>query len=287
MKKFCIAAFILAVTITLSGCVEWFYFYSPNQVSYLTSGGKEQPQEDVVFFSSDGTQLHGWFIPARGERRGTIVYFHGNTKNISGHLRYVEWLPAEGYDVFLFDYRGYGLSSGTPDPQGVHDDCVAALAYVRSRPDVDLNNIVIFGQSLGGSYALGALASSPQAGIRAVIIEGAFASHREIARDKIASYPLPETLRTWIVEHLIGDRYDAIDALRRVEALPILLIHGTDDEIVPYRHAELLRAAAHGKLTFWSILGGHHLDTFVHQPEQRRRQLLEYLDNLKPPVSGL
>jgi len=237
----------------------------------------------VRFASVDGTQLNGWFIPARGKRHGTIAYFHGNTKNISGHLRYVEWLPDHGYDVFLFDYRGYGQSAGSPDPRGVHDDCVAALAYLRSRTDVDQERIVVFGQSLGGNYALSALADAPHRGIRAAVVEGAFASHREIAQDKMTGYPLPEALRSWLVQFLIGDRFDAFSALKRIDDIPVLLIHGSDDEVVPYRHAQLLYSIAQGQRELWTVPGGRHLDTFVYRQDPWRRRLIKYLDAALEP----
>lgn len=273
-----LAALLLAAVLPLAGCVEWLYYYRPNQLAYTTPEAQGLKHEEVNFTSADGTRLHGWFIPAQGKRRGTIAYFHGNSKNISGNLRYVQWLPARGYDVFLFDYRGYGESAGSPDPQGVHDDSVAALAYLRARRDVAQDRLIVLGQSLGGNYALSAVADSMRTGIRAVVIEGAFASHREIARDRAASYPLPEAMRNWLVDLLIGDHYDALEAVKQMDDVPLLLIHGSDDRIVPYRHAQLLFAAAHGPKTLWTVPGGHHLDTFVHRPEPWRDRLIEYLD---------
>lgn len=275
-------AALVAGTLCLGGCVEWLYFYNPSQQSYATPEERGLRYEEVNFSSGDGTRLYGWFIPARGRRHGTIAYFHGNTKNVSGHLRYVEWLPDHGYDVFLFDYRGYGRSAGNPAPQGVHDDCVAALGYLRGRTDVDQQRLVVFGQSLGGNYALSALADVPRQGIRAAVIEGAFASHREIAKDKIAGYPMPEGARSWLVDFLVGDRYDAIGALKRIDDIPLLLIHGSDDDVVPYRHAQLLYAAAQGQRQLWTVTGGRHLDTFVYRQDPWRRKLIEYLDAALP-----
>lgn len=272
-------AIVLAAMLPISGCVEWLYFYNPSQASFTTPEERGLRHEEVSFQSGDGTRLSGWFLPARGERRGTVAYFHGNSKNISGHLRYVEWLPDQGYDVFLFDYRGYGQSAGSPEPRGVHDDCTAALAYLKGRKDVDPERMIVLAQSLGGNYALSALAdSAARTGIRAIVIEGAFASHREIARDKIVDYPLPAAVRHWIVDTLIDDRYDAIGALKQLEGIPLLLIHGSDDQVVPYRHAQLLFSAAHAPKTLWTVPGGQHLDTFVYRQEPWRHRLIEYLD---------
>jgi uncharacterized protein len=278
ISRFLRYAAVLAATLTLNGCVERLYFYNPSTSRYATPQERGLSHEEIRFASADGTLLFGWFIPAHGKRLGTIAYFHGNTKNISGHLRYVEWLPDHGYDVFLFDYRGYGDSGGSPSPRGVHEDCVAAIAYLRSRADVDQEHIVVFGQSLGGNYALSALADMPRQGIRGVVVEGAFASHREIAHDKIAPYPLPDALSKWLVDLLITDSFDAVTALRRIDDVPVLLIHGSDDEVVPYRHAQLLLSANVLQRTLWTIPGGRHLDTFVYRQEPWRRLLIEYLN---------
>lgn len=261
----------------LCGCMESFFFYKTDQIAYFDPIVGGLRHETVRFKSSDGTLLSGWFVPSRAERRGTVVFFHGNNKNISGHFRYVDWLPASGYDVFTFDYRGYGASEGNPSPRGIHDDCLAALAYVRSRPDVDRERIFVFAQSLGGNYALSALANADRRGIRAAVIEGAFASHREIAQDRAPAYPLPEALGLWLADNLFDDRYDSVEAVARIDDVPLLFIHGDQDKVVEYRHAGLLNAAAKGRHELWTIPGGQHLDTFIRRQEPYRRKLLEYL----------
>lgn len=282
IRALCLSV-LLSLAFLLTGCVERYYFFVPDNVAYVSPKRYGLDYEEVQFSSTDGTRLHGWYVRAKGIRKGTILYFHGNSKNISGHLRYVEWLPAHGYDVFLFDYRGYGHSQGIPTPQGVHDDCIAALSYVRSRLNTDQADLIIFGQSLGGNYALDALASTASNDVKAVVIEGAFASHREIANDKVAVYPLPSFLRQGLVNFLINDTYDAITAIRALDTPSVLVIHGDQDEVVPYRHAELLIAASKGKAKLWKIPQGRHLDTFVHRGDTWRARLVQYLDNSVGP----
>lgn len=271
---------ILIFLLALSACAESHYFYTPSTVVDTTPLERGLAHEEVTFSSSDGTMLTGWFVPAQGERHGTVIHFHGNNKNIAGHLRYVEWLPSRGYDVFLFDYRGYGKSGGTPATTGVHDDCVAALNYLRGRHDIAEDRIIVFGQSLGGVCALGALTRVARTGIRAVIIEGAFASHREIARDKLAGYMLPRSFKNWLIDLLISDRYDAVSALPKFDDVPILVIHNVSDEVVPIRHAQLLLASNPANATLWLVPPGRHLDTFVLRGEAWRDALLQYLHTL-------
>ena len=159
----------------LSSCAQQAFYY-PDHADYGTPAQAGLQHEDIFFQSEDGTRLHGWFIPAQNAgglipARATIIHFHGNAQNLSAHKEAVQWLPAHGYNVFLFDYRGYGLSEGRPNQAGLFADSNAALNYVRSRPDVDKNRLLIFGQSLGGTNAIAAVGAGNHAGIRAVAIE--------------------------------------------------------------------------------------------------------------------
>lgn len=271
---------LLIFLLSLSACAERYYFYTPSTIIDLTPSERGLGYEEVAFRSNDGTMLTGWFVPAHGKRHGTVAYFHGNNKNIAGHLRYVEWLPSHGYDVFLFDYRGYGKSEGKPTSGGVHEDCTAALNYLRGRQDVAMGRIIVMGQSLGGNCALRALADVPRSGIRAVIVEGAFASHREIARDKLTAYVFPVSIKNWLVDLLISNSFDAVNVLHKINDVPILVIHNVNDQIVPYRHAYLLKAANPAQTTIWSIPPGRHLDTFILHDEVWRSTLVQYLHSL-------
>lgn len=269
-------AALIAATLLVSGCAESLFFYSPSSLSYTTPQAKNLHFDDIHFSSRDGTILHGWFVHGKEPVLGTVIHFHGNTKNISGHLRYVDWLPQSGYNVFLFDYRGYGSSEGTPHPLGLHEDSLAAIKYVRSRTDLDTNRLLVFGQSLGGTCALNAVAASRKEGIRAVVVEGTFASHRTIAEDQLKNYPLPNVLRSAFVRIFVGQGQDAEQAATALGEVPLLLIHGDEDDTVPYRHAARICAAATGQATLWTVGGGRHLDTFVYHPVPYRQRLLDF-----------
>ncbi|RZI43915.1 alpha/beta hydrolase [Herbaspirillum sp. HC18] len=279
MSRLARLAVICLMALQLAACADRFYFFMPTKITYASPHEKGLNYEEVSFASADGTMLSGWFLFAQGKRRGTVAYFQGTARNISSHLRYVDWLPSHGYDVFLFDYRGYGKSDGFPTPKGVHDDCIAALTYLRQRADVDSNRLIVFGQSLGGNYVLDALASTPRTGIQAVIIEGAFASHREIADDKVAPYPMPTSWRRALIELLIDDTYDSLASIDKVDDVPLLLIHGTADQVVPYRHAQLLLAASHRNANLWTVPGGRHLDTFASHGDGWRQRFVHYLED--------
>ena len=125
-----------------------------------------------------------------------MIHFHGNAQNMTAHFGFVSWLPALGFNLFVFDYRGYGTSAGTPNRRGVYEDSLAALDYIAARPDIDHNRLLVLGQSLGGANAVAAVGSRPIAGIRAVVVDSAFAAYQDIVRDKMAAIPLLSFFRT-------------------------------------------------------------------------------------------
>jgi uncharacterized protein len=134
----------------VSSWVERFFFY-PDTLQYSNPAQFGLVAEDVWMAASDGSRLHAWFLPSHGPAKGTVLHLHGNAANVSNHLPLVAWLPARGFNLLTLDYRGFGRSQGTPSLDGVVDDAAAALAYLRTRRDVDSTRLIVVGQSLGGA----------------------------------------------------------------------------------------------------------------------------------------
>ena len=128
------------------GCDSFFYY--PNARKYASPAEEGLKFESVHFAAKDGPRLHGWFFPATGEPKGTVLHLHGNAGNITGHFAHIAWLPTEGWNVLCFDYRGYGESEGKVTRAGTVSDAHAALDYLLKRPGGPAR-IVVFGQSLG------------------------------------------------------------------------------------------------------------------------------------------
>lgn len=268
----------LAGMLAGNGCANGLFYYPTAQV-YSMPDSQGLRYEDVAFSSRDGTRLHGWFLPATTQpARGTIIHFHGNAQNLTAHYRFSSWLAKEGFNVFVFDYRGYGASAGAPDRQGVFEDGVAAIDYVRGRPDVDSRKLIIFGQSLGGAVALAVAGETHPAGVRAVVIESAFASYPRMAGDVGRRFP------PWgffglgrpIAWCLVSGGHNPEDAVGAISPVPLLLVHGDADRVVPYHHGKELAAKANSPVEFWTIPGGDHTE-LVRHPDFRRR-LVEFLD---------
>jgi hypothetical protein len=264
---------LAGLALALAGCTG--LIFHPMRELVLTPDQIGLDYQEVEFEAADGVRLHGWFLPARTPRRGSILFLHGNAENISTHIASVAWLPAQGFDVLLFDYRGYGRSEGSPSLAGLQLDFEAALATLLARPEIDPERIVVFGQSLGASLAITALAASPRRRqVHALVIEGAFTSFRELAREKLGGFWL-----TWPLQVPLGltidDHYRPIDAIGELAPMPILIVHGEEDGVVPPHHALALYEAARRPKTLWLVPGAGHISAFA--TPANRAELMAYL----------
>jgi len=189
-----------------------------------------RPFADLEIPTSDGERLHGWWVPAERATLGHALFLHGNAGNVADRAPHAELLAAAGFDVLVFDYRGYGRSSGRPSEQGTYLDARAALAALLERGGVRPERVVYVGESLGGAVALELALHAPPAGL---VLQSTFTSIRDMAR---IHYPL-------IPRAAVPDAYPS---LRRIAGLrsPLLFLHGARDEIVPLIHGEALYEAA-------------------------------------------
>ncbi|MBI3562824.1 MAG: alpha/beta hydrolase [Gammaproteobacteria bacterium] len=265
---------ILAIT-ALHGCSA--LLFQPQATLYRTPQQLHLSSEEV-YFNSEGLRLHGWWLPATPPARGSVVFLHGNAENISTHIASVYWLPSQGYNVFLFDYRGYGLSQGRPDLPGVHHDFEAALQYVFSRPATDHRRVFVFGQSLGGAIAtVGVAHSAWKSHLCGLVVEAAFSSYRGIAREKLHDFWL-----TWPLyiplSYAMSDEYRPLEAIKQISPLPVLIIHSQSDEVIPYHHGVDLFNAAREPKTLWTLHDVRHIHAFADPANQER--LLHYLSQI-------
>lgn len=262
---------------SLSGCNG--IFYQPTRTLLITPERLHYSFEDVYFKSRDGTELNGWFIPGRGQIRGTVVQFHGNGANMANHYGAVYWLPDKGFNVFVFDYRGYGKSAGIPTRQGIAEDGIAAVEYVQSRSDASDLPIILFGQSLGGAVAVSTLIRQKWNGIGAVIVESSFARYRDIAREKLGSFWLTWPFQ-WPLSFLISNADSPADLISKISPIPVLIVHGDSDEVIPVHHSEALFKAAREPKLLWIVPGGRHIDAFSPEHFENRKRLIDFLDQI-------
>ncbi len=225
----------------------------PGRALTATPGDIGLEYEDVSLTTSDNERLHGWYVPAT-DRRGVVLFFHGNAGNISHRLDSIGIFHQLGLDTLIIDYRGYGQSTGKTNEQGTYLDAQAAWSYLVDERGIPADRIIIFGRSLGG--AVGAwLGAQPEMknGPAAVIIESSFTSGVDMARQL---YPfLPAQLITRL-------RYPAVEYASRLEC-PVLVVHSRDDEIIPFEMGQSIYAAVKQRKSFLELRGDHNNGFYI------------------------
>ena len=139
--------------------------------------------ESVLFESSNGNKLNAWLLKPKNEIPSiTLLHFHGNAGFLISQYQAITPLIKHGFQIFMFDYSGFGFSEGKATRKNVLIDANSALSYVKNRPDIKNTKLVIYGQSLGGHLAA-VVAEQRQSDIDGLVIEGAFSSHKDIAAE--------------------------------------------------------------------------------------------------------
>lgn len=208
------------------------------------------PFENVFLTAADGTKLNAWFIKV-SQPRATVILCHGNGGNIGDRLAKITVFRNMGFNVLIFDYRGYGKSRGFPSEKGLYLDALAAFDYALSRPEVDPKKLVIYGGSLGGAVAIELALRRKSA---ALVVDSSFTSVADMAG---RVYP-------FIPSFLILTKFDSIHKVDKI-TVPKLFIHCPEDTVVPFAMSERLFAAATEPKEFLT-LNGSHIGWFIEDP---------------------
>jgi hypothetical protein len=235
----------------------------PALVALAIAGCSRVSLDDLIFFpdpnvpapppgvserwldAADGVRLHAWYAPARGDAP-TLVWSHGNGGNMGGRGGVLVALATEGVGVLAYDYRRYGKSAGRPSEAGVYLDGEAAYDALRA-DGVPASRLVAFGESLGSAVSLHLALRRPCAGVALV---SPFTTMRDVARHHYGPLGV-----------LAGRRFDSLSRVTQL-AVPLLVVHGDRDDIVPFALGERLFAAAPEPKRFLRVPGAGHNDVF-------------------------
>ncbi|MBE0499490.1 MAG: alpha/beta fold hydrolase [Campylobacterales bacterium] len=261
----------LLLALSFQGCSSLFFY--PDQITYRTPEFYELAYDDLYFESTDSLSLHAWHIYPRPEAaasKGLIFVAHGNAQNLSSHFTSWVWLVEAGYELFIFDYRGFGKSQGSADIKGTIEDTQAALDYLETHYK---GEYFACGQSLGGSLLLNVLYKRANSRIKALIIDSTFTGFADIANEKMA-----QGLLTWPFQWLpyltLGHEYDAQQKLSQIDT-PLLFVHGSLDRTVsPNNSWQLFERAARPK-EFWLVKEAGHIQALEN--EKVREDFLDFL----------
>ncbi len=226
--------------------------------------------EDVWLTASDGTRLHAWWIP-NANAKFTFLAFHGNASNIANRAPAYEFLRDIPANVLALEYRGYGHSEGKSSEAGLYLDAEAAYQYLVSTKHLDPKSIISFGQSLGTVVAAHLAAHHVVGG---VVLEAPFPSACRVA-SKIYWF-LPG------LSLLVGSQFDTQSTLKQITA-PILVVHCTQDPVLPFQFGQEVYNAAPSPKHFLRITGDCHEESSLIEPVQYRSALQKFLTSLEQP----
>jgi uncharacterized protein len=271
---------IYVILLCLQGCSGLFYY--PTRVLYSDPEQRGIPFENIHFDSIDGTRLHGWYLPpVEGVPvRELVVFFHGNAQNITSHYVGLEWVREAGLGLFIFDYRGYGLSEGSPNQQGLFKDGMKALSVARELKERHQHTAIIaYGQSLGGAVLARVLEEHDPEHFKLVVLDSTFLSYQAIARRKIRDSWLLWPLRPFL-PILISDEF-AATRFKAHWTGPALVIVGKQDEVVEPEFGEgIFQGLASEKKWLWRLENGRHIDVYFVDEGRYRSELLELIQSL-------
>jgi fermentation-respiration switch protein FrsA (DUF1100 family) len=225
------------------------------------------PVEDVWLTASDGTKLHAWWIP-NPQAKFTFLAFHGNASNMANRAPTYEFLASTPANVLALEYRGYGHSEGNPSEAGINRDAEAAYQFLVATKSIKPKTIIAFGQSLGTTVA-SYLASQREVG--GVVLEAPFPSASRLAGH---FYPfLPG------VGLVVYSQFNNEKRLQHID-VPILIVHCTQDPVIPFRFGQEVYRAAKSPKTFLPIDGVCHEEASAIEPARYRASLQQFLGSL-------
>lgn len=278
-----LALFKSAVRITLGVLVgaTLFLVFSEKRLIYypaaevdVTPKALGLPFEEVLIDVEPGVKIHGWFIRAAKEPRvATVLFSHGNAGNIADRLdRVLRWREV-GADFLLYDYRGYGKSTGSPDEEGTYRDGRAAYDYLVKDRHLDPARLILMGESLGCAISIQLAIERKAAGL---VIEAPFGSIAQMANAIYPFLPLGSFIRT---------RYENVKKIPQLK-MPLFVVQGTKDEVIPVAQGKMVFDAAPQPKQYLAIAGAHHNDVYVIGGEGYRSTLADFISRVTTPIAA-
>jgi fermentation-respiration switch protein FrsA (DUF1100 family) len=243
-----LAKWFLGVLLALALLKALVWWLQPRLAFYPRRGPTPPPDPYVRFETTteDGMALTGWMMPP-DSAKPVIIYFCGNAGNLSDRAALLSGFDGKAVTVVAFNYRGMGESSGSPTEQGVYRDATAIYRYVTETLSIDPHRVILWGHSIGGAVAAWLATEKPCAGL---LLESTFRSAKAMAKRMLPVIP---------ASFFLTYRFDNEGHMRRLR-VPILLLHGTADTIIPPEDSQLLYSLASGPKDLWLIPQGGHND---------------------------
>lgn len=255
--KFSILRLIRSILIIYILIGFWAFFFSDRLIFLPRPSSYQTNQDFVKLKSRNRTQITGIYLPLP-KAEYTILYSHGNGEDLGEILPRLRDLRDIGFNIFSYDYQGYGTSQGRPSVAGAYQDVNAAYEYLTQKLGIPANKIIVYGYSVGGGPSVDLASRQPVAGL---VIESSFTTAFRVVTG-IPVYPF--------------DKFPNIDNIKNVNC-PVLVIHGNADRVIPFSHGQQLFAMVdQPKLSFW-VNGAGHLNLLEVAGEEYVKVITEFI----------
>ena len=260
--------YTLLIYLVVVGMMSFFQnhlIFHPSEFMTDSPDRLEVPWSDHYVETEDGTMIHGWLLKNE-DAEHTVVFSHGNAGNISGRLDIAKTIYDKGVSVFLYDYRGYGNSEGSPNEDGFFDDARSVVNYLAGEQGIPTDSMIFYGRSLGGSAAAHQASEFNGAGL---VLDSAFANIRSMAQ---SAYP-------FVPSFLVRAEFPTDQFLMNRGEIPVLFMHSPDDQIVLFDQGRQLYEQAEGEKRFVELRGGHN-DNFHNSRDIYEEAWMEFIAQL-------
>jgi len=247
---------------------EKTHIFYPDKKIYQEPKDFNLNYKEVFIKTPDNINLCGWFI--KGDSKSIILYFHGNAGNISTRLEIVKMFVDSKFNVFIFDYRGYGKSTGKPTEKGIYLDTLSIYKYLTENENINIENIIVYGESIGCAFAT-YLAEKEKVSL--LILQSPFSSALDMA-----SFLFPY-IPKFFLKLIISVEFDNLSRIKKIN-IPKLIIHSIDDEIVPFKFAQKLFIQASHPKEFLTTRGLHN-QTIYNNKDEYIKKINEFIERYK------
>ncbi len=261
--KIYLLAIPLFLSLTSCECVVNRFAFFPDTNSAVSPDRLPTSARELTITTSDGIKIQGIHFRSPERLEKLIIYFHGNAGNLYHRIDESTMLMKSGWDVLLIGYRGYGKSEGSPSEKGVYIDGESALNYAVVTLGYKLNMICLYGRSLGTAVAVN---TAQNRDLARVILITPLSSGKDMS----------ELFTGSMLSSLAGGTFDSIKKVNNIR-VPVLIIHGTSDEIVPYVQGKMLYDKFTGTKKMVTIPYGRHNDLELTHPEMYWDSIYEFL----------
>lgn len=263
MRKILIIAALSLIFLSCSWIVNFFSFY-PDKRSIIPPEQLPAHVENIYITTDDNKNIQAYHFSNARKHKQLVIYFHGNAGNLTHRMEPATEIYNMGYDVLLVSYRGYANSEGRPSEEGIYLDGKAALNYTEETLKYPSEKIYLFGRSIGSTVAVHIAQGVDLAG---VILVSPISSGREVA----------ESQGFGVLKYLAGNPFESVKKINNIKA-PLLIIHGTNDEIIPFEHGMNLYNKYNGPKKFIALGGADHNRLHITHQEIYYRSIKEFLN---------